>query len=107
MLYQQFTKDTYLENLARMFNKNKYIHLKYHDAVLTRAVTPVSLSEAFWIQLKQDFNSSSYNDKGFLTLQVGMKPEGSQIYVRTWTPNRVSLTQMKSLFPLDKFQSSL
>lgn len=107
VLYQQFTKDAYLENLARMFNKNKYIHLKYHDAVLTRAVTPASLSEAFWIQLKQDFNSSNYNDKGFLTLQVGMKPEGSQIYVRTWTPNRVSLTQMKSLFPLDKFQSSL
>lgn len=107
ILYQNFTKDSFLDNLRRLFNKNKYIHLKYHDAVLSRAVTPPSLSEAFWIQLKQDFNSSRYDDKGFLTLQVGMKPEGAQIYVRTWTPNRVSLTQMKSLFPLDNFHTSL
>ena len=103
ILYQNFTKDAYLENLELLFKRNKYIHLKYHDAELTRAVTPAFLSEAFWIELKQDFNSSSYNDKGYLTLQVGMKPEGSQIYVRTWTPNHVNLSKMKSLFPLDNF----
>ena len=104
VLYQNFTKDAYLENLELMFKRNKYIHLKYHDAELSRAVTPAFLSEAFWIELKQDFNSSNYNDKGYLTLQVGMKPEGSQIYVRTWTPNHMSLSKMKSLFPLDNFQ---
>ena len=107
ILYRNFTKKGYLENLELMFKRNKYIHLKYHDAELSRAVTPAFLSEAFWIQLKQDFNSSNYNDKGYLTLQVGMKPEGSQIYVRTWTPNKISLSKMKSLFPLDNFQSSL
>ena len=107
ILYRNFTKKDFLENLDWMFKRNKYIHLKYHDAVLSRAVTPSFLSEAFWIQLKQDFNSSNYNDKGYLTLQVGMKPEGSQIYVRTWTPNKMSLSKMKSLFPLDNFQSSL
>lgn len=104
ILYQNFTKDAYLENLELMFKRNKYIHLKYHDAELTRAVTPAFLSEAFWIELKQDFTSSRYEDKGYLTLQVGMKPEGSQIYVRTWTPNHLNLTKMKSLFPLDNFQ---
>lgn len=104
VLYVNFNKDQFLDNLQRTFDKNSYIHLKYHDAVLTRIVTPPTLSEAFWIQLKQDFNSSSYNDKGFLTLQVGMKPSGARIYVRTWTPNRVSLTRMKSLFPIATLQ---
>lgn len=104
VFYEHFTKDQYLDRMETMFAKNDYIHLKYHDAELTRAVTPPFLSEAFWIELKQDFNSSNYNDKGYLTLQVGMKPEGSQIYVRTWTPNHLNLTKMKSLFPLDNFQ---
>ena len=107
VFYENFNKDQFLKNLEQTFAKNSYIHLKYHDAVLTRAVTPPTLSEAFWIQLKQDYNSSSYNDKGFLTLQVGMKPSGAEIYVRTWTPNRVSLSRMKSLFPLSNFDTSL
>lgn len=107
VLYTSFTKNDYLANLERMFKKNNYIHLKYHNAELTRAVTPAFLSEAFWIELKQDFNSSSYNDKGYLTLQVGMKPEGSQIYVRTWTPNHLNLTEMKRRFPIDNFSHEL
>lgn len=104
ILYEKFTKDQFLENLDLLFKRNKYIHLKYHDAELSRAVTPPYMSEAFWIELKQDFNSSNYNDKGYLTLLVGMKPEGSQIYVRTWTPNHMSLSEMKKKFPLDKFE---
>ncbi|MCM1152919.1 MAG: hypothetical protein NC328_04625 [Muribaculum sp.] len=101
VLYEHFTKDDFMERLKLKFAKNSYLYVKYHDAVLTRAVTPPSLSEAFWIQLKQDMNSSKANDKGYLTLQVGMKTTGSQIYTRTWTPNRLNLTKMKSLFPLE------
>lgn len=101
ILYKKFNKDSYLEQLDLLFNRNSYIHLKYHDAILSRAVTPPGMDEAFWIQLKQDFNSSTYDDKGYLTLQIGMKPEGSQIYVRTWTPNQVSISDMKDKFPID------
>lgn len=98
VIYTDFTKDAYLQHLEDRFRRNSYIYLVYHDAVISRAATAPDMNEAFWIRLKQDYNSSSYNDKGYLSLLIGVKPEGAQIYVRTWTPNPIDLDYLKKKY---------
>lgn len=95
ILFRNFNKDDFLQHLEKNFRNNSYIYLVFHDAKISKAATPPNLNEAFWIRLKQDYNSQKYNDKGYLSLLIGVKPEGSQIYVRTWTPNAVSMDFLK------------
>ena len=56
--------------------------------------------EVIWIELSQDYNSSIYHDKGYLALQINLRPDGSLINVRTWTPHFVPLEQLKQRFPI-------
>lgn len=95
ILFKNFNKEDFMHHLEKNFHDNSYIYLVFHDAKISKAATPPNLSEAFWIRLKQDYNSQKYNDKGYLSLLIGVKPEGSQIYVRTWTPNAVSMDFLK------------
>ena len=95
VLYHNYNKDDFLRHLEKNFKANSYIYLVFHDAKISKAATPPQLNEAFWIRLKQDYNSQRYNDKGYLSLLIGIKPEGSQIYVRTFTPNAVSMDFLK------------
>ncbi len=95
ILFHNFNKDEFLRHLERNFRNNSYIHLVFHDAKISKAATPPHLNEAFWIRLKQDYNSQKYNDTGYLSLLIGVKPEGSEIYVRTWTPNAVNIDYLK------------
>lgn len=95
IIFHNFNKEDFLRHLEKNFINNSYIYLVFHDAKISKAATPPNLNEAFWIRLKQDYNSQKYNDKGYLSLLIGVKPEGSQIYVRTWTPNAVSMDFLK------------
>lgn len=105
VIYTDFTKDAYMDHLADRFRRNAYIYLVYHDAVISRAATLPDMNEAYWIRLKQDYNSSSYNDKGYLSLLIGIKPDGAQIYVRTWTPNPMDLDYLKKQYIFQKSAS--
>lgn len=99
--YTRHTKDSYLKALRQDFKDNKFIQLIFEDAVISKVDTRgFSDSEIMWIELKQHYNSSTYSDKGFLALMIHLKPEGSQIHVRTWTPEFVEITDLKQRFKI-------
>lgn len=90
-----------MRNLEADFKKKDYIQLVFEDAEISKAATDGFLdNEVLWIEIKQQYDSPSYSDKGFLALQINMKPSGSQINVRTWTPGFVELDELKKRFPI-------
>lgn len=103
--YSKMDKDTYMRHLKGYFDPRskdfrKYIQLVFEDAVISKASTAgfVEDREIMWIEIKQQYNSDKYNDKGFLALQIDLKPTGSQIHVRTWTPHFLPLEVLKKRF---------
>lgn len=101
VIYKRQTKDEYMRNLEADFKKKDYIQLVFEDAEISKAATDGFLdNEVLWIEIKQQYDSPSYSDKGFLALQINMKPSGSQINVRTWTPGFVELDELKKRFPI-------
>ncbi len=55
-------------------------------------------NDVYWIGLKQNYSSDIYSDVGFLTLMIDMDIEQPQIVVRTWTPEKLDLDEMKSRY---------
>lgn len=97
--YTQHTKESYIKALEGDFKRNNYIQLVFEDADITKVATNGFVDhDVMWIQLKQHYNSSTYNDKGYLTLQIDLKPSGSRIHVRTWTPDRLDIDDLKQRF---------
>lgn len=84
--YTRLTKNQYLTNLERCFKSNQFINVRFGD---TDVVKMGVGGEMYGIQLKQDYYSSTYGDKGYLFLIVDFnEPELPQIKVRTWQPER-------------------
>lgn len=100
--YRTFNKTTYIEKLKEDFRRKSFIQLIFEDTELAKAPVPEGLigHEVIWIELKQSYNSSNYHDKGYLSLQINLRPDGSLINVRTWTPHFVPLDQLKQRFPV-------
>lgn len=99
--YNTYTKDQYIENLRNDFNNpgKPYIQLTFEDAVISRAPTDGFVNhEVMWIEIKQQYDSPAYSDKGFLTLQINLSPTNSQINVRTWTPQFIPLDVLKNKY---------
>lgn len=100
--YTTYTKDGYLKRLKEDFASKSYIQLVFDDTYISKVGgTDTYLdNEVLWIELKQNYYSSNYSDKGYLALQINMKPSGSLIHVRTWTPYFVPMAQLKKSFPI-------
>lgn len=94
--YNRFTKDQYLKNLRRCFAKNEFINIRftnndiqYLDKYRNRN------QEKYGIQIGQEYNSSTYADKGYLFLLVNMtNHQEPKIEVRTWQPNEMDPKQI-------------
>lgn len=81
--YNRYTKDEYLNNLSRCFNRNDFINIRFTKC----DVQPLEKldGEVYGIQVGQDYQSSTYNDFGYLFLMVNMTdPDKPYIKVRTW-----------------------
>lgn len=101
--YKHFNKAQYLDKLKRDFAVKDFINLTFEDNVISKAKTDGFLDhEVIWIEIKQHYVSSNYSDTGYLTLQINMKPSGSQINVRTWTPGFVDLDLLKTRYSIGK-----
>lgn len=63
-------------------------------------------NDVLWIEIRQNWSvARGYNDTGYLALQINMKPSGSQINVRTFTPDFIPLDELKNRFPIGITQS--
>lgn len=100
---KELSKKEYINNLAGLFNRESWIKVNYEENKIAKAVTSGSLkNEVLWIEIRQNWDSSSgYNDTGYLALQINMKEKGSQINVRTFTPEFISLDTLKRRFPVN------
>ena len=99
--YKRENKRQYLQRIGGHFNNREYIHLKFGDnsstAILHPRITPGS---AFAIEINQDYQSSKYNDKGYLTLFVDASRRPMVIHVRLWQP-------LKNTIDLETFANSI
>ena len=92
--YNRYTKDQYLTNLRRCFQRNEFINIKFSNNDI-QWLEKYQNEEIFAIQIGQEYNSSSYADMGYLFLLVDMTDhEAPQIKIRTWQPNEVDMKKI-------------
>lgn len=103
--YTRYNKEEYLDRLEKdFFDKSsqsyrKYIQLVFEDAVLSKVATGGFVdNDVMWIEIKQHYISDKYSDTGYLALQINLKPTGSRIHVRTWTPYFMEIDDLKQRF---------
>lgn len=82
----RYTKDRYLQNLARCFRNNEFINVRFTHSDIQK-LEKDSSQDIVCVQLAQDYNSSSYADQGYLFLMIDMSDMNMPfIKVRTWQP---------------------
>lgn len=92
--YNRYTKDDYIANLSRCFNRNDFINLRFTNHQI-QWLEKFDNQKIFAINIRQEYNSSTYADDGYLFLLVDMTDtEAPLIKVRTWQPNEVALDKL-------------
>ena len=82
--YSIRSKQSYLENLSRIFNSGKEIDVKFSDFRIMRHPTVKGI---YGVTLKQDYAAGSYSDSGYLFLLWDFRDMSMPlIHVRTWQP---------------------
>ncbi len=94
--YNRYDKETYLNNLAKVFKSNEFINIRFTNNDV-QWLEKYENEEIYGIQIGQEYTSSAYADKGYLFLLVDMTDhDAPQIKVRTWQPNEVSMSKIFS-----------
>lgn len=92
--YNRYTKDQYLANLRRCFDRNEFINLRFTNNDIQR-LEKFQDKELFGIQIGQEYTSSTYSDIGYLFLLTDLTDHNQpQIKVRTWQPNEVEMDKL-------------
>jgi len=82
--YNVYNKQQYIANLKRVFGINSYINIKFEEIVVTRHEGNPNI---YGVTLKQNWNSTTYSDEGWLFLMIDYQDENNPlIWVRTWQP---------------------
>lgn len=92
--YTKLTKEDYMERLKKVFANNEFVNINFsHTSV--RKITKIENKEKYVIQLLQEYNSSSYADKGYLLLLVDITDKDEPlIEIRTWQPNEIDMNSV-------------
>lgn len=97
--YKRQTKDEYIDNLRKDFTSKKYIKLTFEDNEIMHQSSNLDIAQnIYWIEIKQFYSSSDYNDVGYLSLQIDMTADDPKIKVRTWQPNKIPITELMRRF---------
>ncbi|MCD7898467.1 MAG: nuclear transport factor 2 family protein [Bacteroides sp.] len=92
-------KQEYLSNLRGVFKRQGYINVKFNDYRIKRHGAKPNY---YGVTLIQEWNSTTYSDKGILFLIWDFTDEDApQIHVRTWQPTEISEDE---IFTLNKFK---
>lgn len=96
--YNRYTKDEYLKNLEHCFRRNEFINIRFTNndiQWLEKYKNHPDTRELFAIQIGQEYNSTSYGDKGYLFLLVNLTDHDQpQIKIRTWQPNEIDMSKV-------------
>ncbi len=92
--YNRYTKDSYIEKLSKCFNRNDFINLRFTNHEI-QWLEKFNDRKIFAINIRQEYNSSTYADDGYLFLLVDMTDSGKPlIKIRTWQPNEVAVERL-------------
>lgn len=85
--YNKQSKEQYITNLRRVFQKTKYIKVQFDEIeVMRHPVNP----NFYGVTLLQGWTSNTYHDEGYLFLLWDFTDENApQIHVRTWQPDKI------------------
>lgn len=80
------SKRQFLDNLKRAYNMKEFVNLQFVNNTIRRnMVSKAQGKDVFGIQIRQDYFSSNYSDKGYLFLLVDVTdPNQPIIHVRVW-----------------------
>ena len=82
----ELSKTEYLERLSRVFSSNEFVNIHFEENIVQKVNGD---SKLYGIQIKQDYYSATYADKGYLFLMIDLNDSlNPKIYVRTWQPER-------------------
>jgi hypothetical protein len=96
--YIELSKSEYIDRLRRVFNSNEFVNIHFEENIVKKVNGD---SKIYGIQIKQDYFSATYADKGYLFLMIDLNDSlNPKIYVRTWQPER---NADGSIFGLDDF----
>ena len=86
--YNRYTKDEFLKNLRRCFDRNEFINLRFSQNEIQH-LEKFKDRDLYGIQIGQDYASSTYSDQGYLFLLVDLTNRDlPQIKIRTWQPHQ-------------------
>lgn len=92
--YNRFSKAQFINHLKESFNKNDFINLRFTQNEV-QWLDKFRDRTLFAINIRQEYNSTTYSDDGYLFLLVDMtKVDEPSIKVRTWQPNEVELDKL-------------
>ena len=82
----ELSKTEYLERLSRVFSSNEFVNIHFEENIVQKVNGD---SKLYGTQIKQDYYSATYADKGYLFLMIDLNDSlNPKIYVRTWQPER-------------------
>lgn len=100
VIYQVQTKQQYIDNLRKVFNKVAFIKLNFTDIDPVRHRKDPNF---YGVRLNQHWRTSEYEDSGFLFLLIQFKEnEDPLIWVRTW--QNADSTSEDEVFGLHNFK---
>jgi hypothetical protein len=97
--YIELSKEEYVERLRRVFGSNEFVNIHFEENIVKKVNGEEKI---YGIQIKQDYYSTNYADKGYLFLMIDLNDSlNPKIYVRTWQPEK---NADGSIFGLDDFE---
>jgi len=84
--YIELSKEDYIERLQGVFSSNEFVNIHFEENIVKKVNGD---SKIYGIQIKQDYYSTHYADKGYLFLMIDLNDSiNPKIYVRTWQPEK-------------------
>ncbi len=83
--YIRLSKKEYVNRLSSVFRSNEFVNIQFEE----NSVKKRGKDDVYGIQIKQNYYSSNYADKGYLFLMIDLNNiEKPKIYVRSWQPQK-------------------
>jgi hypothetical protein len=84
--YIELNKEEYVDRLKKVFNSNEFVNINFEENIVKKVNGDEKI---YGIQIKQDYYSATYADKGYLFLMIDLNDSiNPKIYVRTWQPEK-------------------
>jgi len=88
IIYVKQTKSEYMTKMRQIFAANAYLNIKFDSL---KVVRHGKYANYYGVTIKQYWNSSKYNDVGYVFLLIDFSNEDKPIiHVRTWQPEKVN-----------------